>query len=98
MTVSCTSFNLLHSCFCAILQYLLLTTGICAGNRGLLGDELFNTTLEGKCFVDGTLIFSQEVNMIRLPETFASRWQLGWFLIANSCFTLASAVSEPNRN
>ncbi len=80
------------------MQFLLLTTGICAGTRGLLGDELFKATLDAKCFVGGALVFSPEVNMIRLPGTFVAPWLWGWFLIANSFFTLASAVSDSNRN
>ncbi len=85
-------------CTLCLVQFLLLTTGICAGNRGLLGEELYRATLEAKCFVGGALVFSPEVNMIRLPGTFVSPWQWNWFLIANSFFTLASAVSESNRN
>ena len=85
-------------CTLGFLQFVLLKIGICAGTRGLLGDELLKATLQAKCFVGGALVFSPEVNMIHLPGTFASPWQWGWFLIANSCFMLASAVSDSNRN
>ena len=85
-------------CTLSFVQFILLKIGICAGTRGLLGDELLKATLEAKCFVGGALIFSPEVNMISLPGTFASPWQWGWFLIANSCFTLASALSDSKRN
>ncbi|MDY7007828.1 MAG: hypothetical protein SWX82_28805 [Cyanobacteriota bacterium] len=48
------------------LQFLLLSTGICVGTHGLVKDELFKATLEAKCFVGGAILFSPEVNMIRL--------------------------------
>ncbi|MGB3510874.1 MAG: hypothetical protein WBA93_16905 [Microcoleaceae cyanobacterium] len=64
-------------CTLGLRQFLLLTTGICVGTRGLVGDELFKATLEAKCLVGGALVFSPEVNMIRLPGTFVAPWQWG---------------------
>ncbi|MGK7919171.1 MAG: hypothetical protein AB4080_04085 [Trichodesmium sp.] len=81
-----------------LVQFLLLTTGICAGNHDLLGDELPRVTLKAKCFVAGDLMFNPEISIILLPGTFVEPWDWSWFLIANSFFTFASTVSDYNRN
>ncbi len=85
-------------CTLGFVQFLLLTTGICAGNRGLLGNELLIATLKAKCFVGDALMFNPELSRVLLPGTFASPWYWSWFLIANSFFTFASTVSDYNRN
>lgn len=92
-----TRMHLLLAIICCVLglmQYFLLTTGKCPGTRGMIGDDLFKATLKAKCFVGGSLVFSPEVNMIRLPGTFVAPWQWAWFLISNAFVTFASAFSE----
>jgi hypothetical protein len=81
-------------CVLGLMQYFLLTTGRCVGTRGMVGDDLFKATLKAKCLVGGSLVFSPEVNMIRLPGTFVAPWQWAWFLISNAFFTFASTFSE----
>ncbi|MCW6035716.1 hypothetical protein K4A83_05440 [Spirulina subsalsa FACHB-351] len=81
----------------AIIQYGLLTTGICEGTRGLVGQDLFKATLEAKCFVGGTVAFNPEHNIIRLPGTFTSPWHWSWFLISSAFMVAASAWCDPNK-
>lgn len=83
-------------CGLGFLQYWMLLTGRCAGTRGYVGDDLFKATLEAKCLVGGSLVFSPEVNMIRLPGTFVAPWQWAWFLISNLFVTFASAFNDPS--
>lgn len=83
-------------CGLGVLQYWLLLTGRCAGTRGYTGEALFKATLEAKCLVGGSLVFSPEQSMIRLPGTFVAPWQWAWFLIANLFFTFASAFNDPS--
>lgn len=84
-------------CLLGFLQYGLLSSGVCAGTRGLEGQDLFRATLEARCLVGGSLVFSPEVNLIRLPGTFVSPWQWSWFLIANGVFSFTAALSDPSR-
>ncbi|WP_254567091.1 hormogonium polysaccharide biosynthesis protein HpsL [Oscillatoria sp. HE19RPO] len=83
-------------CGLGVVQYWLLSSGRCPGTRGYVGADLFKATLEAKCLVGGSLVFSPEVNMIRLPGTFVAPWQWAWFLIANIFFTFASAFNDPS--
>ncbi len=83
-------------CGLGVLQYWLLLTGRCAGTRGYTGEALFKATLDAKCLVGGSLVFSPEQSMIRLPGTFVAPWQWAWFLIANLFFTFASAFNDPS--
>jgi hypothetical protein len=83
-------------CVLGLIQYLLLLSGKCAGTRGMSGEELFKATLEARCFVGGSLVFSPEVKFIRLPGTFVAPWQWAWFLIANAFLTFASAFCDPS--
>ncbi len=83
-------------CGLGVLQYWMLLSGRCAGTRGYVGSDLFKATLDAKCLVGGSLVFSPEVNMIRLPGTFVAPWQWAWFLIANLFFTFASAFNDPS--
>jgi hypothetical protein len=83
-------------CGLGIVQYLFLLTGRCVGTRNLSGDDLFQATLEARCLIGGSLVFSPQVNMIRLPGTFVAPWQWAWFLISNTFFTFASAFSDPS--
>ncbi|HAT14676.1 MAG TPA: hypothetical protein DCS91_14880, partial [Microcoleaceae bacterium UBA11344] len=83
-------------CVLGVIQYLLLRSGKCAGTRGMSGVELYKATLQARCFVGGSLVFSPEVNFIRLPGTFVAPWQWAWFLISNAFLTFASAFCDPS--
>ncbi len=83
-------------CVLGVIQYQFLASGRCKGTDHLTGDDLFKATLDAKCFVGGSLVFSPSQNMIRLPGTFVAPWQWAWFLIANAFFTFASAFSDPS--
>ncbi|MDY7050788.1 MAG: hormogonium polysaccharide biosynthesis protein HpsL [Microcystis panniformis WG22] len=81
-------------CVLGLMQYWMLKTGRCAGTRGYVGDLLYKATLEARCLVGGALIYSPEVNMIRLPGTFVSPWHWAWFLVSSAVICYASAFSE----
>jgi hypothetical protein len=81
-------------CLLGLIQYLLLESGKCPGTRGMIGEELYKATLEARCFVGGSLVFSPEVKFIRLPGTFVAPWQWAWFLISNAFVTFASAFCD----
>jgi hypothetical protein len=81
-------------CSLGILQYQMLSSGACQGTDHLVGDALFKATLEYKCLVGGSLVFSPSQNMIRLPGTFVAPWQWAWFLIANAFTTFATTFSD----
>ena len=83
-------------CILGLIQYLLLQSGRCAGTRGMSGAELYKATLQARCFVGGSLVFSPEVKFIRLPGTFVAPWQWAWFLIGNAFLTFASAFCDPS--
>jgi len=83
-------------CVLGVIQYQMLASGRCKGTDDLSGADLFKATLDAKCFVGGSLVFSPSQNMIRLPGTFVAPWQWAWFLIANAFFTFASAFSDPS--
>ncbi|MEG4351479.1 hormogonium polysaccharide biosynthesis protein HpsL [Microcoleus sp. LAD1_D5] len=83
-------------CLLGLIQYLLLQSGKCAGTRGMTGAELYKATLEARCFVGGSLVFSPEVKFVRLPGTFVAPWQWAWFLISNAFLTFASAFCDPS--
>ncbi|MFM7786895.1 MAG: hypothetical protein ACKO90_01535, partial [Microcystis panniformis] len=81
-------------CVLGIMQYWMLKTGRCVGTRGYVADSLFKATLEAMCLVGGGLVYSPEVNMIRLPGTFVSPWHWAWFLVSSAVICYASAFSE----
>lgn len=83
-------------CVMGFIQYLLLLKGICQGTRGLQGDALFKASIEARCYFGGSLIYSPEEGVIRLPGTFVAPWQWAWFLIASTFFTFASGFSDPS--
>ncbi|TAF55661.1 MAG: hypothetical protein EAZ60_12455 [Oscillatoriales cyanobacterium] len=83
-------------CVLGLIQYLLLQSGKCAGTRGMIGEELYKATLQARCLVGGSLVFSPEVKFIRLPGTFVAPWQWAWFLISNAFLTFASAFCDPS--
>ncbi|NEP45034.1 MAG: hypothetical protein F6K35_39775 [Okeania sp. SIO2H7] len=84
-------------CILSLAQYELLATGICEGTRGLQGDDLFKGTLDAKCLVGGSLVFSPSQNLVRLPGTFVSPWQWNWFLISSAFFTATAALFDPSK-
>lgn len=75
------------------IQYFMLKTGICAGTTGL-GEELYRASLEARCFVGGSLLYSPIVDQIRLPGTFVAPWQWGWFLISSAFFSFGTTFSD----
>ena len=81
-------------CSLGLVQYLMLQLGICKGTDHLSGVDLFKATLEYKCLIGGSLVFSPSQSMIRLPGTFVAPWQWAWFLISAIFFTFASAFSD----
>jgi hypothetical protein len=85
------------SCTLGLIQYWMLKTGRCVGTRGEVGDLLFKATLEARCLVGGALVYSPEVNMIRLPGTFVSPWHWAWFLVSNAVICYASAFGETSQ-
>ncbi|MBE9041016.1 hypothetical protein IQ235_09510 [Oscillatoriales cyanobacterium LEGE 11467] len=83
-------------CALGVMQYMMLKTGRCQGTDHLLGEDLFKPTLEAKCLVGGSLVYSPSQSMIRLPGTLVAPWQWAWFLIGNIFFTFASAFNDPS--
>ena len=81
-------------CTLGLIQYLMLTSGYCAGTRGAAGGELFRASIEARCLVGGSLLYSPSQGQIRLPGTFVSPWHWAWFLIANSFITYTVAFSD----
>lgn len=81
-------------CALCLMQYIFLKTGRCQGTVGT-GSELFKASLEARCLVGGSLLYTPEQNQIRLPGTFVAPWQWGWFLISSAFFTFGTAFSDP---
>ncbi|MBD2343222.1 hormogonium polysaccharide biosynthesis protein HpsL [Anabaena subtropica] len=79
-----------------IFQYLLLLTGVCEGTRYASGDALFKATLEARCYIGGSLVYSPSQGMIRLPGTFVAPWQWAWFLISSTFLAFATGFSDPS--
>ncbi len=83
-------------CVLGLVQYLLLLKGTCQGTRNLEGAALFKASIAARCFVGGSLVYSPEEGMIRLPGTFVAPWQWAWFLISSTFFCFASGFSDPS--
>ena len=81
-------------CCLGLAQYGMLTTGRCEGTRSAVGSELFKASLQAKCLVGGSLLYSPSQGQIRLPGTFVSPWHWSWFLIANSFTTFVVAFTD----
>ncbi|MBW4636586.1 MAG: hormogonium polysaccharide biosynthesis protein HpsL [Iphinoe sp. HA4291-MV1] len=88
---------ILVCCALGLIQYLLLTKGICQGTRYLEGAAQFKASIEARCYFGGSLIYSPEQGVIRLPGTFVAPWQWGWFLISSTFFAFASSFSDPSK-
>ncbi len=84
---------ILICCLLGFAQFLMLKTGICKGTVGE-GVELFKASLEARCFVGGSLLYSPSQGQIRLPGTFNAPWQWGWFLISSGFFAFGTAFSD----
>lgn len=84
------------SCILGFVQYLMLRAGICSGTEGLgvEGVELFRASLQSRCFVGGSLLYSPSQGQIRLPGTFVAPWQWGWFLISSAFFSFGTAFND----
>ncbi len=89
-----TSLIIIVCCSLTLIQYLLLIGGVCSGNIGLNKIALDQPTLQARCFVGGSLLYNPDLGLIRLPGTFVSPWQWGWFLIASAFFSYASNMTE----
>ncbi len=83
-------------CVLGLIQYLLLLKGVCQGTRNLEGAALFKASITARCFIGGSLVYSPEVNTIRLPGTFVAPWQWAWFLISSTFFAFATGFSDPS--
>ena len=84
---------ILICCGLGFMQYMMLRLGICQGTVGS-GEDLFKASLEARCFVGGSLLYSPEQGQIRLPGTFNAPWQWGWFLISSGFFAFGTAFSD----
>ena len=84
------------ACVLGFTQYLMLKTGVCAGTEGTgaQGVDLFKASLQSRCFVGGSLLYSPSHGQIRLPGTFVAPWQWGWFLISSSFFGFGTAFND----
>jgi hypothetical protein len=82
-------------CLLAFVQYMMLRTGRCEGTVGT-GEELFRASLDSRCLVGGSLLYSPEQGQIRLPGTFVAPWQWGWFLISSAFFAFGTAFNDSN--
>ncbi|AHJ27813.1 hormogonium polysaccharide biosynthesis protein HpsL [Nodularia spumigena CS-584] len=86
---------ILTCCSLGIIQYLLLTTGICEGTRNATGVDLFKAAIEARCYFGGSLLYSPSQGLIRLPGTFVAPWQWAWFLISSTFFAFATGFTDP---
>lgn len=80
-------------CALAFMQYFMLRTGMCAGTQGE-GENLFKASLQARCLVGGSLLYTPAHGQIRLPGTFVAPWQWGWFLISSAFFAFGTAFSD----
>jgi hypothetical protein len=85
---------ILACCILGVIQYIMLTKGICKGTVGVEGDALFKATVDARCLVGGALLYTPEQGVIRLPGTFVAPWQWAWFLISSTFFTFATTFSD----
>ncbi|HEY9737158.1 MAG TPA: hormogonium polysaccharide biosynthesis protein HpsL [Trichocoleus sp.] len=86
---------ILICCALGLVQYMMLRTGICRGTVGT-GEALFKASLDARCFVGGSLLYSPSQGQIRLPGTFVAPWQWGWFLISSGFFCFGTTFSDRN--
>jgi hypothetical protein len=82
-------------CGLGLVQYLMLLTGVCKGTQSAVGSALFKASIEARCFVGGSLLYSPSQGVIRLPGTFVAPWQWGWFLISSAFIGFPTAFNDP---
>ena len=80
-------------CALSFIQYWMLRTGICPGTQAT-GEDIFKASLDARCFVGGSLLYSPAHGQIRLPGTFVAPWQWGWYLISSAFFTFGTAFND----
>ncbi|MGG6297671.1 hormogonium polysaccharide biosynthesis protein HpsL [Leptolyngbya sp. AN02str] len=85
----------LACCGCAFVQYLLLQIGYCPGTQYFQGEALYKASLEARCLFGGALLYTPQLELIRLPGTFVAPWQWGWFLISAAFLTFSTAFNDP---
>jgi hypothetical protein len=73
-------------CALGLVQYVMLLTGICEGTRSAQGDDLFKASLDARCFVGGSLLYSPSQGVIRLPGT---------FVISSAFLAFPTAFNDP---
>ncbi|GFE69534.1 hypothetical protein [Chroococcus sp. FPU101] len=97
-------------CSLCLIQYFLLTQGICPDNIVLnklpsvvdLSQTKFypditdKATLKANCLVGGSNLYNPKLNLIRLSGTFSDPWQWGWFLISSAFISYAASFSDPS--
>ena len=88
---------ILICCALAFIQYLLLTKGICPGSRPLSGESLYRASLQAQCLIGGAVLYNPSAGLVRLPGTFVSPWQWGWFLISSSFFLFAVDIGDRHK-
>lgn len=84
-------------CTLNLIQYLLLINSICDGSVSLPEPANNSASLQAKCLVGGSLLYNRDWDTIRLPGTFVSPWQWGWFLICSIFFTVANSQSDRSK-
>lgn len=85
---------ILVCCGLCLIQYLLLTTDICAGSRDLVAPASTRVSLQARCFVGGSLLYNPAKKLISLPGTFVAPWQWSWFLISSSFLSFGALLNE----
>lgn len=88
---------ILICCLLCVIQYWLLTTGICSGNVDLIPPANTKVTLQARCFVGGSLLYNPQKDLISLPGTFVAPWQWAWFLISGAFLAMGAYLSESDR-
>ena len=88
---------ILICCILCVIQYWLLSTGICPGNIDLPSPADTRASLQARCFVGGSLLYNTQQKLISLPGTFVAPWQWAWFLIASSFLAMGTYLSESSR-
>ena len=90
-----TAIVVIVCCALGFTQYMFLKTGRCQGTVGS-GSALFKASLEARCLVGGSLLYSPDQGVIRLPGTFVAPWQWGWFLISSAFISFAVTFFDRN--
>ncbi|MGF1542627.1 MAG: hypothetical protein ACFCU5_19645 [Pleurocapsa sp.] len=81
-------------CSLCLIQYLLLSSGVCPGSSALPSPAATKVSLQAQCFVGGSLLYNPARQLIRLPGTFVAPWQWAWFLVSASFFSYGAFVYE----